>query len=406
MPAQDSGEYPRTREDLLAWIESDKVMLECERRAFRTHADWLLTEQPTGGVVDVLTDDVEAMLMASDHAQDRLALAFLGIIADEPELADRAMGEALALGPRDPIVLRFATERCNMNTTHRDRPVWCVDDLARRWRDAAPNEIEPWLWVARDADREGNADAAYQAIFGAAEATEIQSYFTPLGVTMNAMAAHEALPHPLLLNQWWIDFLGIGAAMAFPGVNDLCGFGPFEVGEACLAIAQTLAEHPQGSYVERVTAVGYVRRVGRTGRTIDPDIEALVEASFAEAQATLNEAQFNDPRRCGMLEDPIGTVRTLLEHGEIEGLTRLMRAQERRAVDRPPADRPPDRDVHEMIELRADEPRNKAGTLPLSEVKGAVQLEAEGAGILEKVGTPMLLLVLAIGGFALWRLSR
>lgn len=248
-----------------------------------------------------------ALLAGSADPFERLAGQLIAARA-------RAPGEALppeaflalvseALGGSDPRVAGLASQVCANPAV--DSPAACSSLSPQRWAAVDPDNVQPWLAMAAQAQDRGDVATVREAMARAAEARTSRLASAEL-VRLAASPALQALS-PIEREVLAVDLLGVGTALTEADTLDtwrLCppgSVGPARVAQ-CSAIAELLVVSGQ-TMLERGVGISIGRRSGWQAERVAAleaehramadalgDALAITEADDADEPLTLEQA--------------------------------------------------------------------------------------------------------------------
>jgi len=232
-----------------------------------------------------------ALLASSADPFERLAGQLIAARARAPDQA--LPPEAYlalvseALGGTDARVAGLASQLCGNPSM--DSPAACSSLSPQRWAALEPDNVQPWLAMAAQAQDRGDVATVREAMARAAEARTSRLASAQL-VRLAASPALQALP-PVEREVLAIDLLGVGMALTAADTLDisrLCApgaMGPARVAQ-CSAVAETLLGSGQ-TLLERGIGIAIGRRAGWEQARLDgleTDHRAMTEA-LADAVA-------------------------------------------------------------------------------------------------------------------------
>jgi hypothetical protein len=133
------------------------------------------------GLGNAAAGSAEATALSKLSAERDTAAAarLFALMAQSPDAAVRAAAqlgadqrEALAMAAqqtRDPVIYAFARQACSRAGP---QPAACAMLSPHRMAALDPQNVVPWLWVAEEATRVGNAQGVEEAVYRASLATE------------------------------------------------------------------------------------------------------------------------------------------------------------------------------------------------------------------------------------------
>jgi hypothetical protein len=225
------------------------------------------------------------LLAASSDPFERVAGQLLGARAKAPDEAPppeaflSLVSEALA--GSDLRVAGLAAQVCASPST--EPPAPCASFTPQHWAAADPDNIQPWLALAAQAQDNGDPAGVREALARAAQAgtNRLVSAELPRLVRSPALQALPPVEREVLV----IDLLGVGNALTAVGsleVSRLCpGQGAGLVRQQqCSQIAERLVDQGQ-TLIERGIGISIGRRSGWDARRVaelEEEHVALLEA--------------------------------------------------------------------------------------------------------------------------------
>lgn len=122
----------------------------------------------------------------------------------------------LALHTQDPMVFAYASKACEADA--KDRPASCAAYSPSDWAELDPDNGAAWAAVARQARRDGDADAEAAAFAQIAKSKRFDNYFFGL-----MSAAWPLMPNdtrPIDRYSLAVNFIGMEAAAATPSYQE------------------------------------------------------------------------------------------------------------------------------------------------------------------------------------------
>ena len=229
------------------------------------------------------------LLVASSDPFERVAGQLLGARAKAPDEAPppeaflSLVSEALAGG--DLRVSGLAAQLCASPST--EPPAACSSFTAQQWAAADPDNIQPWLALAAEAQDNGDPAGVREAMARAAQAgtNRLASAELPRLVRSPSLQGLTPVEREVLV----IDLLGVGNALTAVGsleVSRLCpgqGMGPVRE-QQCGQIAERLVDQGQ-TLIERGIGISIGRRAGWDARRV-----AELEVEHRELLEALGDA--------------------------------------------------------------------------------------------------------------------
>ncbi|HJV68639.1 hypothetical protein [Ideonella sp.] len=208
-----------------------------------------------------------------------------------------------ALGGNDPRVAGLASQLCANPAV--ESPAACSSLLPQRWAAVDPDNVQPWLAMAAEAQDRGDVATVREAMARAAEARTSRLASADL-VRLAASPALQALA-PVEREVLAVDLLGTGVALTEADTLDvsrLCAPGAMGPGRLaqCSAVAELLVGSGQ-TMLERGTGIAIGRRSGWPAERVDAleaehremadalgDALAITDAGDATGPLTLDQA--------------------------------------------------------------------------------------------------------------------
>ena len=225
------------------------------------------------------------LLVASSDPFERVAGQLLGARAKAPDEAPapevflNLVSEALS--SNDLRVAGLAAQLCASPST--EPPAACSSFTPQQWAAADPDNIQPWLTLAAQAQDNGDPAGVREALARAAQTgtNRLVSAELPRLVRSPALQALSPVEREVLV----IDLLGVGNALTAVGsleVSRLCpgqGMGPVRQ-QQCGQIAERLVDQGQ-TLIERGIGISIGRRAGWDPQRVaelEDEHRALLEA--------------------------------------------------------------------------------------------------------------------------------
>jgi hypothetical protein len=225
------------------------------------------------------------LLAASSDPFERVAGQLLGARAKSPDEAPppeaflNLVSEALS--SNDLRVAGLAAQLCASPST--EPPAACSSFTPQHWAAADPDNIQPWLTLAAQAQDNADPASVREALARAAQAgtNRLVSTELPRLVRSPSLQALSPVEREVLV----IDLLGVGNALTAVGsleVSRLCpgqGMGPVRQ-QQCSQIAERLLDQGQ-TLIERGIGISIGRRAGWDPQRVaelEDEHRALLEA--------------------------------------------------------------------------------------------------------------------------------
>jgi hypothetical protein len=225
------------------------------------------------------------LLAASSDPFERVAGQLLGARAKSPDEAPppeaflNLVSEALS--SNDLRVAGLAAQLCASPST--EPPAACSSFTPQQWAAADPDNIQPWLTLAAQAQDNADPASVREALARAAQAgtNRLVSTELPRLVRSPSLQALSPVEREVLV----IDLLGVGNALTAVGsleVSRLCpgqGMGPVRQ-QQCGQIAERLVDQGQ-TLIERGIGISIGRRAGWDPQRVaelEDEHRALLEA--------------------------------------------------------------------------------------------------------------------------------
>lgn len=242
--------------------------------------------------------------------------------APSPEAFLALVSEALA--GRDARITGLAAQLCANPSV--EAPAACSSLSPQQWAAVDPDNVQPWLAMAVQAQDRGDTATVREAMARAAQARRNRLASTDL-VQVARSPALQALS-PTDRQVLVIDLMGVGVALTAAGsidVSRLCpsGMGPGREAQ-CSAVAGLLVEQGE-SLLQRGVGIAIGRRAGWDAEQVaalDAENKAMLDALGA---ATL----FGD-----LAEPPMTRAQACEAYRRVDAVTRLMASDNEAALAR------------------------------------------------------------------------
>ncbi|MFO1325717.1 MAG: hypothetical protein U1F56_00035 [Rubrivivax sp.] len=269
-----------------------------------------------------------ALLAASPDPFERLMGQLLAERAQRPDEAPSPeaflalVSEALA--GRDARITGLAAQLCANPSV--EAPAACSSLTPQQWASVDPDNVQPWLAMAVQAQDSGDTATVREAMARAAQAHRNRLASTDL-VQLARSPALQALS-PTDRQVLVIDLMGVGVALTAAGsidVSRLCpsGMGPGREAQ-CSAVAGLLVEQGE-NLLQRGVGIAIGRRAGWDAE----QAAALGEENKAMMEALSAVTLFGD-----LGGPPMTQAQACEAYRRVEAVTRLMASDNEAALAR------------------------------------------------------------------------
>jgi hypothetical protein len=317
-----------------AWLtaEADGRVSADEAKAFNQHATELARAQT-----------LAAMAASSDERAQAAAHLYQSVIDRSQQLcastgqcvqpSDALQGSTdpevtvlvqLAQSSTDPQVYAWAYRACVVSGSSAESPCQLV--TTEQWARLDPTNAMPWLFMAAEADKRGDADGVNDAMFHVANAERQDTGWGALvaQVIQHAPAGDAHLGESLNLV---FETLGIEASAPGPYAmpSKYCGVGNLADAnrrETCEGIATVLLQKSR-TLLDRGIGLGIARRLGwppEQIKSLEDEQEALSAAVGSATPHVIDEGS------CAELHHALDHFRDLGVYGELETARRAVAA--------------------------------------------------------------------------------
>jgi hypothetical protein len=242
---------------------------------------------------------------------------------------DRTALVRLAQSSTDPQIYAWAYRSCNDPALGSEAP--CQLITSAQWARLDASNGAPWLFLAAEAEKRGDASALDDAMFHVASAERQEQGW---GVLPAMLIEHAPPGETYLTGAFGLagEAFGVDAAGTAPyaTATKYCvarNLADANRRETCEGVATLLVER-SNTFLERAIGIGMAKRLGwpqERIRSIEEERDALYEAATREASSTVELSSCKDVRRA------LDHFREIGAHGEL-GSARNALAASGRAI--------------------------------------------------------------------------
>jgi hypothetical protein len=243
--------------------------------------------------------------------------------------AQRQLGDAertalvrLAQSSKDPQVYGWAYQSCKADAPNSESPCQLIS--SDQWARLDPTNAVPWLFMAAEAEKRGDAGALDDAMFHVANAERQDENW---GALPAMLVEHAPSDEARLSDVFGLaaEATGIEAAVPMPFSTEAkyCSAGALPDSnrrETCEGIAKLLVER-SNTFIEMGIGIGMAKRLGWSQERIaalEDERAALHEAAAREAVTTV------ELRSCGDVRRVLYRFRDVGLHGELASARRAV----------------------------------------------------------------------------------